>query len=97
MVDIGSSINIIPLSVLEPIGVYGDRIVKQPIRASGFGGTFLFTLSHINLEQIVGPMNKFYVIGGGYLSYYVLLGSLIHRHKPSYPPTIDSQRFFGGE
>lgn len=77
MVDTASLISIIPLGVLETTRVSRGRIVKKPIRISSFEGTSSFTLGHINLELTVKPMrtmNKFHVIGGGCLSYDVLLG-----------------------
>lgn len=37
-------------------GTIRDRIVKQPIRISGFEGRTLFTIWHINFELTISPM-----------------------------------------
>lgn len=47
MIDLGSSPNIMPLSMLETMGIRLDRIVKQPIDVSSFEGNASFTLSFL--------------------------------------------------
>lgn len=59
MVDNESSVDIFPSSILETAGVSRDRIVKHPIRVSGFKGTSLCTIRHIILElTVVGYDDK---------------------------------------
>lgn len=50
VVDLGSLLIIISLSTLEAMVTPRDRIVKQPVKVSGFGGDTSFTLDFINLD-----------------------------------------------
>lgn len=88
MVETGSSVNIIPLSIFKTTGVSRDRIVKQSIWVSRFE----VTLGHISLELVIKPMrtmNKFHAIGGRGPSNHVLFGRpWIHQHKVV-PSTYD--------
>lgn len=44
LVDQGSSLDIMPLSILKEVGIPQEDVVKQPIEISGFGADALLTL-----------------------------------------------------
>lgn len=56
MVDAGSSLKVIPLSIFEATGVSRDMIIKQPIEVSGLEGTSIFNFGFIDIKLSVGPI-----------------------------------------
>lgn len=56
MLDPGSLVSIISLSVLDAIGV-PDNIKGQPIEVSGFGDNSLYILGFVNLDLTRGLIN----------------------------------------
>lgn len=49
LVDAGSSLNIMPLLILEEAGTR-EYVVEQAIEVSGFGGNALFTLGYVIVD-----------------------------------------------
>lgn len=84
MIEKGSSLNIIPLSALDAVGIPRDKITKQLVEVSSFRGKSTYTMGFVNLDLNVGPRrttHKFYVIDSQ-TTYFLLLGRLwIHHHK----------------
>lgn len=82
MVDQGSLLNIMSLSMLEAMGISLERIIKQLIEVSSFGGSASFTIGYINLDLTIRLMRAatgFHVIDTP-TSYHLLLGRpLIHK------------------
>lgn len=60
LIDPGSSLNNIPISILEAVGNPRDRIVEQPVEVFSFGGGASFTFEYINIELIIGIMRAAY-------------------------------------
>lgn len=61
----GSSLNLISLSVLNAVSMPLENIMRQPIEVLGFGGSHMYAMRFVNLDQIVGPIrvaHQFYVI-----------------------------------
>lgn len=56
MLDAGSSLNIISLSVLEDIGIPRESMEKQSFEVPSFGGGRTYTIGSINLDLMVGPI-----------------------------------------
>lgn len=56
MLDLGSWLNIISLSVLDAVGVSQDRITRQPIEVSSFRDNCTYTMVFVNLDLIVEPI-----------------------------------------
>lgn len=54
MVDPGSSLHTIHLSILKATWVSRDKITKQPL---DFEGNFMLTIGFINLELTIGHKN----------------------------------------
>ena len=76
LVDTGASVNLIPLSTLQAIGILERKIQGCPMEVTGFGGRGEYTAGHIQLWLKVGPiasLARFYVVGTK-VSYHVLLG-----------------------
>lgn len=64
MLDAGSSLYIISLSILNAVGILRDRITRQPIEPSSFRGNYTYTIGFVNLDLTVGPIptaHKFHV------------------------------------
>lgn len=84
MINLGSSLNIIPLSILGVVGVPQDGIIVQPIEVSSLVGNAMYTLRVINFNMTVGPMRtgtKFDIIDA-HASYHLLLERpRIHCHE----------------
>lgn len=53
VIDTGSSLNIISLSVPGEVGVPRDKITRQPIVVSGFRGNCTYTLGFVKLSLTV--------------------------------------------
>lgn len=86
MINLGSSLNIIPLSTLWVVGVPQDGIIVQPMEVSGFGGNAMYTLAFINFNLTVGPMRtgtRFNIIDAHTLYHLLLERPWIHRHNRS--------------
>ena len=83
LVDIGSSLNLIPLSTLLPAGILRQRINHMPTTISGFGNGSEETVGHVLLVLQVGPVKAltcFHVINAS-TSYHILLGrSWLYKH-----------------
>ena len=47
LVDIGASVNLIPLSTLQAAGILERKIQGCPIEVTGFGGRGKYTVGHI--------------------------------------------------
>lgn len=76
MLDQGSSLNIISLSVLEELDVSRDSLQRQPIEVSGFGGNFTQTFGFVNLDSTIG------LIKAARTAYHLLVGlPWIHPNK----------------
>lgn len=54
LIDPRSSLNIMPPSSLEVVGIPQVRVVKQLIEVSSFGGSESFTLGYINVDLTIG-------------------------------------------
>ena len=56
LVDIGSCLNLIPLSTLQAANVSQQKIQGSPMEVTGFGGVAKYTMRHIQLVLRVGPI-----------------------------------------
>ncbi|CAL2277968.1 unnamed protein product [Prunus armeniaca] len=64
LVDTGSSVNILPLSVLTAAGIPLSKIVQSQTSISGFGNKSEVTVGHMQVNLKIGPirsLTKFYV------------------------------------
>ncbi|CAL2229411.1 unnamed protein product [Prunus armeniaca] len=76
LVDTGSSVNILPLSVLTAAGIPLSKIVQSQTSISGFGNKSEVTVGHMQVNLKVGPirsLTKFYVVDVD-VAYHALLG-----------------------
>ena len=76
LVNIGASVNLIPLSTLQAVGISERKIQGCPMEVTGFGGRGEYIADHIQLWLKVGPMAslaQFQVVKIE-VSYHVLLG-----------------------
>ncbi|CAL2277936.1 unnamed protein product [Prunus armeniaca] len=84
LVDTGSSVNILPLSVLTAAGIPLSKIVQSQTNISGFGNKSEVTVGHLQVNLKVGPirsLTKFYVVDVD-VAYHALLGrSWLNKHK----------------
>ena len=84
LVDIGASINLIPLSTLQATGISKRKIQGCPMEVTGFGGRGEYTAGHIQLWLKVGhiaSLARFHVVRTE-VSYHVLLGRpWLHKHR----------------
>lgn len=84
MIDLGSSLDIILLSIFEVVRVPQNKITVRCIVALDFGGNATYTLGFIILDLIIGPMRpttRFHLIYA-YTTYYMLLRRpRISRHR----------------
>jgi hypothetical protein len=84
LVDIGSSLNLIPVSTLQAANISRRKVRGTPMEVTGFGGAAEYTIGHIQLALKVGPilsLTHFHVIDSA-VSYHVLLGRpWLHKHK----------------
>ena len=84
LVDIGASVNLIPLSTLQAAGILERKIQGCPMEVTRFGGRGEYTAGHIQLWLKVGPiasLTRFYVVKTE-VSYHVLLGRpWLHKHR----------------
>lgn len=58
IMDLASSLNIMPFSTLEMMEIPQDRVVKQLVNMLSFGGNASFPLSFSNLDLTVAPMKQ---------------------------------------
>ncbi|CAL2271168.1 unnamed protein product [Prunus armeniaca] len=83
-VDTGSSVNILPLSVLTAAGIPLSNIVQSQTNISGFGNKSEVTVGHLQVNLKVGPirsLTKFYVVDVD-VAYHALLGRpWLNKHK----------------
>ena len=84
LVDTGASVNLIPLSTLQAIGILERNIQGCQMKVTGFEGRGEYTADHIQLWLKVGPIASlawFHVVKTE-VSYHVLLGRLwLHKHQ----------------
>ena len=84
LVDIGASVNLIPLSTLQAAGISERKIQGCLMEVTGFGGRGEYTADHIQLWLKVGPITslaRFHVVKTE-VSYHVLLGRpWLHKHR----------------
>ncbi|CAL8079297.1 unnamed protein product [Prunus armeniaca] len=84
LVDTGSSVNILPLSVLTAAGIPLSKIVQSQTSISGFGNKSEVTVGHLQVHLKVGPirsLTKFYVVDVD-VAYHALLGRpWLNKHK----------------
>ncbi|CAL9008804.1 unnamed protein product, partial [Prunus brigantina] len=84
LVDTGSSVNILPLSVLAAAGIPLSKIVQSQTSISGFGNKSEVTVGHVQVNLKVGPirsLTKFYVVDVD-VAYHALLGRpWLNKHK----------------
>ncbi|CAL2272159.1 unnamed protein product [Prunus armeniaca] len=76
LVDTGSSVNILPLSVLTAAGIPLSKIVQSQTSISGFGNQSEVTVGYMQVNLKVGPirsLTKFYVVDVD-VAYHALLG-----------------------
>lgn len=74
LVDIGTSVNLIPLNILQVAKIPENKIIGYPMEVIGFGGKY--TTGYIQLLLKVGPiasLARFHVVKIE-VSYHVLLG-----------------------
>lgn len=99
MLDAGSLLNVIPLSIIEAARVCRDKIFKQAIEVADLASTSIFTLGSIDLKLNVWPIkmvNRFHFVARP--STLFLLGkSWIHILKMSPPPTTNSEGHLEGK
>ncbi|CAL9001582.1 unnamed protein product, partial [Prunus brigantina] len=84
LVDTGSSVNILPLSVLTAAGIPLSKIIQSQTSISGFGNKSEVTIGHVQVNLKVGPirsLTKFYVVDVD-VAYHALLGRpWLNKHK----------------
>ena len=76
LVNISSSLNVIPLSTLVVAGISRRKIQGLPMEIIGFGGGCEHTIGHIQLVLKVEPsvgLTRYHVLDSS-VSYHVLLG-----------------------
>lgn len=76
LMDIGISVNIIPLNTLQSARIHENKILGHPMEVIGFEGRGKYTAVHIQLWPKVGPiasLTRFHVVKTKVL-YHVLLG-----------------------
>ena len=81
--DSGASINIMTRATLEKAGISEERIVKQPIVITGFGGERRVTIGCVTVDLAVGEIRsatKFHIIDSE-ANYHIILGrTWMHRY-----------------
>ncbi|CAL8091810.1 unnamed protein product [Prunus armeniaca] len=84
LVDTGSSVNILPLSVLTAASIPLSKIVQSQTSISGFGNQSEVTVGYMQVNLKVGPiqsLTKFYVVDVD-VAYHTLLGRpWLNKHK----------------
>ena len=84
LVDTGISVNLIPLSTLQAVGISERKIQGFPMEVTGFGGRGEYNVGYIQLWLKVGPiasLARFHVVKME-VSYHVLLGRpWLHKHR----------------
>ena len=84
LVNIGASVNLIPLSTLQAVGISERKIQGCPMEVTGFDGRGEYIADHIQLWLKVGPiasLAQFHVVKME-VSYHMLLGrSWLHKYQ----------------
>ncbi|KAI5334588.1 hypothetical protein L3X38_024721 [Prunus dulcis] len=84
LIDTGSFVNILPLSMLTTAGIPLSKIVQSQTSISGFRNKSEVTVRHMQVNLKVGPirsLTKFYVIDMD-VAYHALLGRpWLNKHK----------------
>ncbi|CAL2237142.1 unnamed protein product [Prunus armeniaca] len=84
LVDTGSSVNILPLSVLTATGIPLSKIVKSQTNISGFRNKSEVTVGHMQVNLKVGPirsLTKFYVVDVDVAYHAFLIRPWLNKHK----------------
>ena len=83
LVDMGASVNLIPLNTLQAAGIPESKIEGCPMKVIGFEGRDEYTASQIQLWLKVGliaSLARFHVVKIK-VSYHILLGRpWLHKH-----------------
>ena len=84
LVDMGTSVNLIPLSTLQVAGISKNKILGHLMEVTGFGGRGKYTARYIKLclkVGIIASLTHFHVVKMEVL-YHILLGrSWLHKHR----------------
>lgn len=93
-----SSLNIIPVSILEAIRVPGGRVIKQLIEVFGFEGNSRYNLGFVHLDVtiwLIRATNRFHAVTLTLraICCWVDLGFIVTKLSP--PPTNYAWRPFG--
>ena len=84
LVNTGASVNLIPLSTLQAVGISERKIQGCLMEVTGFDGRGEYTADHIQLWLKVGPiasLARFHVVKTE-VSYHMLLGrSWLHKYR----------------
>ena len=84
LVNTGASVNLIPLSTLQAVGISERKIQGCLMEVTGFDGRGEYTADHIQLWLKVGPiasLTRFHVVKTE-VSYHMLLGrSWLHKYR----------------
>ncbi|KAI5338174.1 hypothetical protein L3X38_017445 [Prunus dulcis] len=84
LVDTGSFVNILPLSVLMDASIPLSKIVQSQISISGFGNKRKVTVCYIQINVKVGPirsLTKFYVVDVDVAYDALLRRPWLNKHK----------------
>jgi len=83
LVDMGTSVNLIPLNILQVAGISENKILGHLMEVIGFGGRGEYIAGHIQLWLKVGPIASrahFHIVKME-VSYHMLLGRLwLHKY-----------------
>jgi len=83
LVETGASLNLIALSTLEAVEMFGKKILWSSMEITGFGGTVESIERYVQLALSVGSimaLTQFHVINSEF-SYHILLGwSWLYKH-----------------
>ena len=84
LVNTGASVNLIPLSTLQAVGISERKIQGCLMEVTGFDGRGEYTADHIQLWLKVGPiasLARFHIVKTE-VSYHMLLGrSWLHKYR----------------
>lgn len=83
-VDLGSSLNILPLTTLVMVGNARKHVVEQAVEVFGFGGNALFTLAifQCRFGSVAHPSSYSFHVIDARTSYHLMCKRLwIHKHR----------------
>ena len=84
LVDTGASVNLIPLSTLQAVGISKRKIQGCPMEVTGFGERGEYTAGHIQLWLKVGPiasLARFHMIRMEVFYHVLLVRPWLHKHR----------------